>query len=80
MRVVSMPNFKFLSQFLTIIPIVLSQLSQMTVISVKCGDVIKMHHIFGPFIDIVHNNKLHHWIPEMKLNQKSAFSFQNFEF
>ena len=50
----------------------------MTVISVKCGDVIKMHHIFGPFIDIVHKNKLHRWIPEMKLNQKSAFYFQNF--
>ena len=27
---------------------------QMTVISVKCGDVIKINHIFGPFIDIVH--------------------------
>ena len=27
---------------------------QMTVISVKCGNVIKINHIFGPFIDIVH--------------------------
>ena len=53
---------------------------QMTVISVKCGDVIKLNHIFGPFIDIVHKNKLHRWIPEMELNQKSAFYFQNFEF
>ena len=52
----------------------------MTVISVKCGDVIKINHIFGPFIDIVHKNKLHRWIPEMKLNQKSAFYFQNIEF
>ena len=52
----------------------------MTVISVKCGDVIKINHTFGQFIDIVHINKLHHWIPEMKLNQKSAFYFQNFEF
>ena len=52
----------------------------MTVISVKCGDVIKLNHIFGPFIDIVHKNKLHRWIPEMELNQKSAFYFQNFEF
>ena len=32
----------------------------MTVISVKCGDVIKINHIFGQFIDIVHKNKLHH--------------------
>ena len=53
---------------------------QMTVISVKCGDVIKINHIFGPFIDIVRKNKLHRWIPEMQLNQKSAFYFQNFEF
>ena len=45
----------------------------MTVISVKCGDVIKINHIFGPFIYIVHKNKLHRYIPEMKLNQKSAF-------
>ena len=52
----------------------------MTVISVKCGDVIKLNHIFKPFIDIVHKNKLHRWISEMKLNQKSAFYFQNFEF
>ena len=71
MRVVRMPNLKFVSQFLT---------PQMTVISVKCGDVIKINHLFGPFIDIVHKNKLHRWIPEMKLNQKSAFYFQNFEF
>ena len=53
---------------------------QMTVISVKCGDVIKINHTFGPFIDIVHKNKLHRWIPEMKLNQKSALYFQNVEF
>ena len=53
---------------------------QMTVISVKCGDVIKVNNIFEPFIDIVHKNKSHHWIPEMKLNQQSAFYFQNFEF
>ena len=53
---------------------------QMTVISVKCGDVIKINHIFGPFIDVAHKNKLHHWIPEIKLDQKSAFYFQNFEF
>ena len=53
---------------------------QMTVISVKCGDVIRINHIFGPFIDIVHKHKLHHWITEMKLNQKSMFCFQNFEF
>ena len=52
----------------------------MTLISVKCGDVIKINHIFGPFIDIVNKNKLHRWIPEMKLNQKSAFYFKNFEF
>ena len=52
----------------------------MTVISVKCGDIIKINHIFGPFIDIVQKNKLHRWSPEMKLNQKSAFYFQNFEF
>ena len=43
----------------------------MTVISVKCGDVIKRNHIFGPYIDIVHKKKLHRWIPEIKLNQKS---------
>ena len=48
--------------------------------SVKFGDVIKINHIFGPFIDIVHKNKLHHWISEMKLNQKSVLYFQNFEF
>ena len=54
--------------------------SQMTVISVKCGDVTKINHIFGPFIDIVHKNILHRWFPEMKLNHKSAFYFQNFEF
>ena len=53
---------------------------KMNVISVKCGDVIKRNHIFGPFIDIVHKNKLHRWIPEMKLNRKSAFYFQHFEF
>ena len=35
---------------------------QMTVISVKYGGVIEINHIFGPFIDIVHKNKLHHWI------------------
>ena len=52
----------------------------MTVISVKCGDVMKINHIFGPFIDIIHKTKLLHWIPEVKLNQKSAFYFQNFEF
>ena len=52
----------------------------MTVISVKCGDVLKINHIFGAFIDIVHKNNLRHWIPEMKLNQKSVFYFQNFEF
>ena len=52
----------------------------MTVISVKYGDVIKINHIFGPFIDIVHKNKLHRWIPEMTLNQKSTFYFQNVEF
>ena len=52
----------------------------MTVINVKCGDVIKINHVFGLFIDIVHNNKLHHWIPEMKLNQKRVFYFQNFDF
>ena len=51
----------------------------MTVISVKCGDVIKINHIFGPFIDIVHKHKSHHWIAEIKLNQKSAFYFPNFE-
>ena len=72
MRVVRMPNFKFVSQFFD---------PQMTVISVKCGDVIKLNHIFGPFIDIVHKNKLHRWIPEMKLNQKLRFIFKilNFE-
>ena len=52
----------------------------MTVISVKCGDVIKINHIFEPFIDIVHKNELPHWIPEMNLNPKSALYFQNFEF
>ena len=52
----------------------------MTVISVKCGDVIKINHIFGPFVDIVHKNKLHRWISEMKLNKKNAFYFQNLEF
>ena len=52
----------------------------MTVISVKCGDVIIINHIFGPFIDIVHKNKLHRWISEIKLNQKSTFYFQNFDF
>ena len=52
----------------------------MTVISVKCSDFIKINHIFGPFIDILHKNKLYDWIPEMKLNQNSAFYFQNFEF
>ena len=46
----------------------------------KCGDVIKINHIFGPFVDILHKNKLHHWILEMKLTQESAFYFQNFEF
>ena len=51
----------------------------MTVISVKCGDVIKINHIFGPFIDIVHKNKLQYWISEIKLNQKNAFYFQKFE-
>ena len=52
----------------------------MTVISVIYGDVIKLNHIFGPFIDILHKNNLYHWILEMKLNQKSAFYSQNFEF
>ena len=52
----------------------------MTVISVKCGDVIKINHIVWAFIDIVHKNQLHRWIPEMKLNKKSVFYFQNFEF
>ena len=52
----------------------------MTVISVKSGDVIKTNNTFGLFIDIVHKNKLHHWIAEMKLNQKSALYFPNFEF
>ena len=52
----------------------------MTAINVKCGDVIKTNHIFGQIIDIVHKNKLHRWISEMKLNQKSAFYVQNFEF
>ena len=52
----------------------------MTVISVKCGDVIKINHILGPFIDVAHKNKLHHWISEIKHDQKSAFYFQNFEF
>ena len=51
---------------------------QMTVISVNCGDTIKINHIFGPVIDIVHKNELHHWTPEMKLNQKCVFYFQNF--
>ena len=49
---------------------------QMTVISVKFGDVIKINYIFEPFIDIVHKNKVQHWIPEMKLNQKSVFYFK----
>ena len=31
---------------------------QMTVISVKCGDVIKINHIFGAFIDIVHKKPI----------------------
>ena len=52
----------------------------MTVISVKYGDVKKIYYIFGPFIDVAHKNKLHYWIPEMKLDHKSAFNFQNFEF
>ena len=42
----------------------------MTVISVKCGDVIKINHIFRAFIDVTHKNKLHHWIAEIKLDQK----------
>ena len=54
---------------------------QMTEISVKCGDVIKINNIFWLFIDIVQkNNYLHHWTPEMKLNKKSVFYLQNFEF
>ena len=54
----------------------------MTVISVKCCDVIKIYHIFGPFIDVAHKNKLHHWIPEIKLDQKRRFIFKivNFEY
>ena len=52
----------------------------MTAISVKSGDVIKINQIVGQFIDVAHKNKLHHWIPEIKLDQKSAFYFQNFEF
>ena len=52
----------------------------MTVISVKCGDIIKINHIFGAFMNIVHKNKLHHWIAEMKRNQKSVFYFQYFVF
>ena len=52
----------------------------MTVISVKCGDVIKINHIFGPLIDIVHKNKLHRWISEIKLNQKICFIFKNLNF
>ena len=48
--------------------------SQMVVISVKCGDVTKLNH-FGGFICIVHKTN-----PEMKLNQKKVFYFQNFEF
>ena len=35
---------------------------------------------YGPFIDNVHKNKLQQWISEMKLNQKSVFYFQIFEF
>ena len=72
MRVVSMPKLQIRISIFD---------PQMTVISVKCGDVIKINHIFGAFIDIVHKNKLHRWIAEMKLNQKSAlFYFRNFEF
>ena len=52
----------------------------MTVVSVKCGDVIKINHIFWPFIEVAHKHKLHHWIPEIKLDQKKAVYFQNFEF
>ena len=48
MRVVGMPNFKSVYQFLT----------PRWLISVKCGDVIKINHIFGPFIDIVHNKQI----------------------
>ena len=51
---------------------------QMAVINAKCGDVIKLNHICGSFIDIVHKNKLHHWTPEIKLNQKKVFYFQKF--
>ena len=61
-----MPNNKSVTQCLT----------PMAVISVKCGDIIKVNHIFGPLLDIVHNNKLHHWTPEMKLNQKNVFIFK----
>ena len=52
----------------------------MTVISVKFGDVIKINHIFGPFIHIVHKNKLHCWIPDLKLNQKMRFIFKTLNF
>ena len=30
----------------------------MTVISVKFGDVIKINHVFGTFIDIVHKKQI----------------------
>ena len=39
----------------------------------------KINHIFGPFVNIV-RKKLHHWIPEMILNQTSVFYFKNVEF
>ena len=52
----------------------------MTVISVKCFDVININHIFGPFIDVARKHKLHHWISEIKLDQKNVFYFPNFEF
>ena len=71
MRVVSMPNFKLNSIFDP----------QMTVISVKCGDVIKQNHIFGPFIDVAH--KKNYTIEFLRSNwiRKLRFSFKilNFE-
>ena len=53
---------------------------QMAVISVKCGDVIKINHIFGPFIDIVYT-KTNYTIGFLRWNWIRKMSyFQNFEF
>ena len=72
-RVFSTPNFTFVSQFLTPLP----QKKHCN----KCEMWLR-HKNESHFLAIYRHrtkNRLHHCIPELKLNQKSVFYFQNFQ-